>query len=526
VRSRLVELRRARRVALGALAVGVGAAFAPVFAQDATLELRGPTETLVDVPPPLAPPAPPSPSSPPALPALPDAASPPPVIAPPVDGRDNANAKPRPKSTKADGAKLPALKPYPGAQRLGLRGGPPDPQATTPAPTVAAQPPPQRRKPAPDDKPFDPVGVAVGDLKLTPYVEEDGGWASNPGQTAGPHRGSAFETTEAGVSMQSDWSRSDLHGQLKGAYTDYFDDPNDDSPTSSGTLDGRYDASRDLSFDAEGRFNLSEQTLTSLGLGSATGSTKLALVSTYGATLGGAQKFGDLTLALHATLDRTTYANAGTEDLASDDSNDWGLRGRVSYRLSEAVSPFVELGVDARRYDSDLDYTGYDRNSDGWQAVAGATLAFTRQLTGEASFGYGARTYTDPRLENFGGPLVDASLVWSATPLTTVTAKAQTTLGDAVVAGASGVKSQTVSLDVAHELTRALTLGATASWAGEDYIGIAQRDSTTTYGLRAEYHVSRELVLKASVSRQLYDSNLPNSNYVADVFMLGLKLQR
>jgi hypothetical protein len=38
--------------------------------------------------------------------------------------------------------------------------------------------------------------------------------------------------------------------------------------------------------------------------------------------------------------------------------------------------------------------------------------------------------------------------------------------------------------------------------------------------------VSRELVLKASASRQIYDSNAANSNYVADVFMLGLKLQR
>ena len=69
-------------------------------------------------------------------------------------------------------------------------------------------------------------------------------------------------------------------------------------------------------------------------------------------------------------------------------------------------------------------------------------------------------------------------------------------------------------------------LGATASWSGETYIGVTQRDSTTTYGLRAEYHVSRELTLKASASRQIYDSNVANSNYIADVFMLGLKLQR
>jgi hypothetical protein len=515
VRSRLVELRRARWVALGALAVGLGGAFAPVFGQEAQLGLRGASEMVADAAPPLTQSAPLQ---------TPDVATTAPAIAPPVDGAANANAKTKP--AKLDRTKLPALKPYPGAQRLGLRGGPADPQAKTPAPTVAAQPIPQRRKVAADDKPFDPVGVRIGDLKLKPYVEEDGGWASNPGLTAGPHRSSAFETTEAGVALQSDWSRSDLHGQLKGAYTDYFDDSTANSPTASGTLVGRYDASRDLSFDAEGRFDISQQTLASLGLGPGTGTTSHPLVATYGATLGGAQKFGDLTLALHATLDRTTYASAGTTDLASDDFNDWGLRGRVSYRLSEAISPFVELGVDTRRYDSAVDYNGYDRNSDGWQAVAGATLAFTRQLTGEASFGYGARAYVDPRLQNFGGPVIDASLIWSATPLTTVTAKAQTTLGDSVAAGASGALSRTYSLDVAHDLTRAFTLGATASWTGETYIGLTQRDSTTTYGLRAEYHVSRELTLKASASRAIYDSNAPNANYVADVFMLGLKLQR
>ena len=515
MRSRLVELRRARWVALGALVVGLGGASAPASGQEAQLGLRGATEMVADAAPPLAQSAPLQ---------TPDAATAAPAIASPVDGAAGADAGTKP--AKVDRTKLPALKPYPGAQRLGLRGGPADPQARTPAPTVAAPPIPQRRKAAADDKPFDPVGVRVGDLKLTPYVEEDGGWASNPGLTAGPRRGSAFETTEAGVGLQSDWSRSDLHGQLKGAYTDYFDDPSANSPTASGTLDGRYDASRDLSFDAEGRFAISEQTLTSLGLGSGTGTTSRPMVSTYGATLGGAQKFGDLTLALHATIDRTAYESTATTDLASDTFNDWGLRGRVSYRLTEAVSPFVELGVDARRYDSKIDYSGYDRNSDGWQAVAGATLAFTRQLTGEASFGYGARAYVDPRLQNFGGPLIDASLIWSATPLTTVTAKAQTTLGDAVGAGASGVKTQTFSLDVAHALTRAFTLGGTASWSGENYVGVAQRDSTTTFGLRAEYHVSRELVLKASASRQFYESNSANSNYVADVFMLGLKLQR
>jgi hypothetical protein len=511
--SRFVELRRARSVApdalVLALALALGAAATPAVAQQA-LGLRGGAETLADSVPPLVPPTP--------APAL-DAVQP--VIVPPVAPDDQAKPKAKPGAKK-----LPALKPYPGAQRLGLRGGPADPDIAPPAPSVAALPTPPKRKPPVDDKPFDPIGVKIGDLKLNPYVEEDGGWASNPNSVAGPHAGSAFETTEAGLALQSDWSRSDLHGLLKGAYTDYFADPGANTPTGAGTLDGRLDVSRDLSFDAEGRFNIAEQTLSSLGLSPGTGTTEHPLVSTFGATLGGAEKFGDLTLALHTTWDRTVYQSITGVDLASDDFNDWGLRGRVSYRLTEAISPFVELDADARRYDASLDYTGYNRNSTGWQGLAGATLAFTRQLTGEASFGYGARSYADPRLPNFGGPLVDASLIWSVTPLTTLTAKAQTTLGDAVVAGASGAMTRTYSLDVAHELTRAVTLGATASWAGDDYVGVAQRDSNTNLALRAEYHISRDLVLKASAARQLYVSNVANSNYVADVFMLGLRLQR
>ena len=462
------------------------------------------------------------PSSAPAPDAIPS------VIAPPVAPDDQTKAKAKPAKTagKPPDKKLPPLKPYASAQRLGLRGGPADNNIAPPAPSVAALPTPARRKPTPDDKPFDPVGVRIGDLKLTPYVEEDGGWASNPGSVVGQHQGSAFETTEVGLGLQSDWSRSDLHGLLKGSYTDYFAEPADNTPTASGTLDGRLDVSRDLSFDAEGRFNIAEQTLSSLGLTPGSGTTEHPLVATFGATLGGAQKFGDLTLALHGTLDRTNYESITGVDLASDDFSDWGLRGRVSYRLTEAVSPFVELDADARRYDAAIDYTGYDRNSDGWQGLVGATLAFTKLMTGEASVGYGARAYADPRLPNFGAPVFDASLIWSTTPLTTITAKAQTTLGDAVVAGASGAVTRTYSLDIAHELTRAVTLGATASWTGDDYVGVTQRDSNMNLALRAEYHISRDLVLKASATRQLYVSNVPDSNYVADVFMLGLRLQR
>lgn len=441
---------------------------------------------------------------------------------------------------KKDASRLPALQPYRGAQRLGLRGGPVDIDPTKaspsggapPGPTIAALPaaPPLRKIPL-EDKPYDPLGVRIGDLNLKPYIEEDGGWASNPALVAGPPKGSAFETTEAGVALQSDWSRSDVHGELKAGYTDYFEEPVLSAPYGSGPLDGRYDISKELSFDGEGRFNVAPESQSSLGLGSnSAGSiSPPTTVATYGATLGGAQKFGDLTLGLHGTFDRTAYQGVvlpGAGNLALDDNNDGGLLARASYRLSEAVSPFLELGVDRRIYDSGTDASGYEQDSNGETVRVGATLAFSKMLSGEASVGYGAREYQDPRLPNARAPLFNASLVWSATPLTTVTLKAQSAIADAILAGASADVTHNYTIEVSHALTRQVTLGASASYATDRYIGASLTDSTTTLALVTVYHLSRDLVLKASASRQQYESNTPNSNYVDDVFLLGGRVQR
>ncbi len=461
-------------------------------------------------------------------------------IDPPLDASQDleiapkSNQKASKPKTKPISAGLPALQPYKGAQRLGQKGGPPAlRESLTPAPGVATIPPaPERRRIKPDDKPFDPVGVRIGDLKLTPYVEESVGYSSNPGLVSGSMKGSLFETTEAGLGLQSDWSRNDLRGDFKGGYTDYFAAPNYNAPFGSGTLDGRYDVSRDLAFDAEGRFNVMEEPVTALGVTPASGAFNAnTTVATYGATLGASQKFGDLTLGLHGAYDRTAYSDVAlvggvASQLSSDDHNDWGIKARATYRLTAAFSPFLEFGFDTRRYDSTTDAFGYARNSDGGAARLGAKLDYSQKLTGELSVGYGERAYQDARLPRAAAPLIDASLIWSATPLTTVTVKAQSALADSVLPGASADVTRNYTIDVSHALTRAVTLGVAGGYATDHYIGVALDDHSTTIGLKGEYHLSREVVLKASATRQQLVSNGPGLSYVANVFMLGLRLQR
>ena len=147
-------------------------------------------------------------------------------------------------------------------------------------------------------------------------------------------------------------------------------------------------------------------------------------------------------------------------------------------------------------------------------------------MTGEASLGYGERQYQDARLPDLRAPLIDASLIWSATPLTTSPLKTSTTLADTTNAGDSGAVSRSYTIDVSHALLRNLTLGANAGFATDVYAGAPLHDSTTSFGLHADYNVTRDIVLRASATHSQFVSTAPDSNYVANVFMLGLRLQR
>lgn len=432
-------------------------------------------------------------------------------------------------------AGTPALRPKPDAQRAGLPGGPPAAEAAPPPlqPVAEGSPIPARRKPAVDDKPFDPVGVEFGDLRLLPFIEEDAGYASNPALLPSPVKGSAYESTQAGLSLQSEWARNELRGSLTGGYADYFTAPQADAPNASGAVDGRLDVTRDLAVDAEGRFSVVAQTpgAVTLPSGEALSERQRPLFETFGTTLGATQKFGDLALSLHGTFDRTNYQNAeladgGIENLDTDDFDAWGLHARAAYQISPIVTPFVEAVFDTRRYDSAVDYSGYARTSSGALGRVGATLALTGQLTGEASLGYGERQYQDARLPDLRAPLIDASLIWSATPLTTVTLKTATNLVDTTNAGDSGAVSRSYTIDVSHALRRNLTLGATAGYLTDVYAGDPLHDSTINWGVHADYDVTRDIVLRASATHVQFSSSALNSSYIANVFMLGLRLQR
>ena len=425
---------------------------------------------------------------------------------------------------------LPALTAYPTA--ASARAARRTPAVTpAPGPTVATIPTlPQKARPRTDDNPYAPVGIGVGSLRLIPFVDVQTGYDSNPNRSNAPPKGSQSLRGEIGATWNSEWSIHQFTGDLRAGYTKYVSDPLANRPDAQGKINLRVDATRDAAFDFELRGQLDTQRPGSANF-TPTSVRSRPIVASVGATGGGTQKLGNLELGLHGTLDRTIYEDAtlnnGTKLLLSDNSyNTYGLRGRAGYQLTPGVTPFVEAGADIRRRDVVIDSSGFARDSAGAFARAGSTFELNRQLTGEVSAGYAQRKYADARLPTLGGATFDASLVWLASPLTTVTLKGTTNFNETTVANASGAVGRAVSLDVSHTLLRNLTVGAIGTVGVNEYKGINLREDTISGGLRAEYKFNRSLAVRGSFTHERLKSTNPGSDYTANVFLLGLRFQR
>lgn len=428
--------------------------------------------------------------------------------------------------------RLPALQPYrvpaqPNAAAIDTI----DPTTVTPVvgPTVAALPiAPLPRRARPDPTPFAPLGFPLGGLRLLPFAEQSLGFDSNPDQVAVGVRPSGFSRTEGGFDLLSFWSANELRSTMHGAYTDFFTDPAANRPDAAGVVDYRHDVSRDLALDAEGRFALSTQRPGSPELN--VNVRDRPLVSSIGASLGGSDTLGRLTLALHGTFDRTTYDNGVLSDgtvVRLDDQtfNAYGAIGRVSYELTPGLVPFVELKGDTRVHDRSVDAAGFARDSDGVSARLGSSFEMTRLITGEVSAGYGDRSYQDRRLPDLKGPLVDASLIYAVTPLTTLTLQAATSFDETTVPGSPGAEDRSVSLQVSHALLRNLTLTALVSYLNTDYRGAHITENAISETLKASYALGRSFVIEASYNHEDLLSSVPLSSFSQDVFLAGLRIQ-
>ncbi len=433
------------------------------------------------------------------------------------------------KSTRVTPARGVADLPPAGERPVGpLAPGTPSP-AVKPGPPLPPLAPPSRRRPRLEDlQAFDPLGVRVGTMTLRPAIEVSGGYDTNPNRIPNPGGGSSLLKTDLGLLADSDWERHALSAVLRGTRYRYFDTPAADRPEVDGALRLRLDALRDTTVDLEtiGRLTTQQPGIEQPFVGSSRGQ-----ILEGGLAAGVTQRFGDASLGLRGAVGRQVYeaiplGNGQSLSQSDRDLNSYGVTLRAGYEVSPGIKPFAELTGDRRIYDQAIDAGGFRRSSSGQAVRAGTTLEITRLIVGEASVGYGQREYDDPRLEPIDGFLANASLIWTPTALTTVAFKAGTELSETTVSGASGAIVHSAGIEVTHALRRYLSLSALLDGSQTLYQGVPITEDRLTAGLRLDWKLNRSVVVRASVTHEQLDSSLPGADYTANVYLLGLRLQR
>ncbi|MGA7807708.1 outer membrane beta-barrel protein, partial [Bradyrhizobium sp.] len=404
--------------------------------------------------------------------------------------------------------------------------------------TVDGQPP--RRRLKPDDDPFGAVGDYAGSFLVKSAVELYGGYDTNPGRLP-EQRGLPLYVVAPEFLAVSDWDRHALVADLRGSFTGYggtlpprVDGLVSPAPTNvarpdfTGHVDGRLDVTEDTDLTAQLRLRVATDNPGSPNIQS--GLASYPVYTTFGGTFGFDQRFNRLQISGGATVDRTSYQDSTLTDgsLSSNDDrnfNQYGGVGRVSYELTPAVKPFVEVESDTRVHDEQFDRDGYERDSNGGYAKAGTSFEFTRLLTGELSMGYATRNYIDPRLDRLQGLLTSASLVWTATPLTTAKFYSDTQIAETTLPGSSGVLVHTYTVEADHDFRRWLTGIGKFTYGTLDYQGIGRDDRTYTVEGDLIYKLTRSLWIKGTLRHDVLDSNVPLSSSASTVVMLGVRLQ-
>lgn len=399
------------------------------------------------------------------------------------------------------------------------------------APPYVTSPSRARPKPKPkldDTDPYEPLGIRVGSFVLRPAIEFTGGYDSNPPRSSVPE-GSAFYVVAPELQAKSDWERHEFRANLRGNYTGYNALPSLSRPFFESVLDGRIDWTSQTRVELQNRFRVSTDTP-----GSPTFQADVAkptIFTNLGGSAGLFHRFNRLEVGGKVSVDSTRYqdselADGSTGSNADRDFSVYGLELRGSYEMTPGIKPFVALETDRRVYDLSTDSSGIQRDSKGFTPRIGTSFELSRLLTGNISIGYLTRTYEDPQLRELHGPIADAALTWSATALTKATLTARSSAYESTDPQVSGVLARDLGIQVDHSFRDWLIGSLKLGYGLDDYVGSSRVDNRLSGSAALTYKMNREMWLKGELRREQRSSNVPDQDYAANIFMLGLRLQR
>ncbi len=386
-----------------------------------------------------------------------------------------------------------------------------------------------RRPDAPETDPWAPLGVRVSSFLIFPelgigVVASDNILAS-PNRPLSDH---AFEINPR-VRFQSTWSRHSLSGEAQTRDSWYKNFPSENEDSYDAILRGRIDVLRSTNLELETSASKFQESRGSIDFPDA--AAEPGDIMTERAAAAFNHTFNRLKGTLRGAISEIDYSDAVEADdvpVNNDDrdyrQNELGLR--VSYEFNPGMIAFTDVERNNRRFRLALDDDGFNRDSDGWEAVAGLRFDFSTIVTGELSLGYALQNPKDAAFVDVEGAIINAAIFWRPTALTTLRFEARSAIEQTTTLDSAGALTRAYLIGIEHALRRNIILGGFIGFAESDYAGSDLVEERLTGGLTIEYRLNRSVAIEGSWQHISYDAGAVNSEYRENEFRLGMRFRR
>ncbi len=387
---------------------------------------------------------------------------------------------------------------------------------------------PRRPPPPPDQDAFEPTGVRVGSFLLRPSIDVVRGYDSDPARVLGG-TGSAFTVVAPELQGRSLWSRDELAFSLRGSYTAYDQASSLNRPLVDAKVAHRIDMSRDTQFNLDSRFFLSTDYPGSPNLPADL--AKLPIYMTFGLGAGVTQRFNRLELMASGIAESTWYQDSELTDGSTSSNRDrdyrqFGGQLRASYELMPGVRPFVEIGGDIRRHELPVDRNGEQRDFERDHAQARLELPAEQQAHRRVRGRLPRAALSGPDACRHPRARVRRIAQVGRNRLDHGHARGHFARGGIGAGRRLGrAPTRRRPADRPH-LPRWLIGTLKFGYGNDQYVGLGRIDNRTSLGAAITYKLNREFWLKGEYRRESLRSNAPDVNYDANIFLVGLKLQR
>lgn len=377
---------------------------------------------------------------------------------------------------------------------------------------------------------FDAVGVPFGAYRAFPVLELGAVHNSNVFATEAAEESDTSYSLDTSVNLVSDWGRHALDFNL-GSSSLFYSDLDDQNVTN---LTAGADAQLDI---VRGAF-LTGSVQYLDGAEALAQSPTVGLVepidyNTLSAELGAVVEGVRTRLTTRVGLSESDYDDGvlfdgSAQDQDFRDTTTIDASARVDLAVTADTAVYVEAGFNTRDADLDPPQVFANRDSDGYEILAGAAFDITNLVRGDVGVGFFSQSFDQAGVAEVEELAVRGLVEWFPSPLFTVALEAERGVGDAGLGGAAGSIVSEFGVSADYEVLVNAILNGGISYREDDYQGFDRTDSVWAVNLGGEYLINRAAAIYAgySYADQSSDGTGPGREYEQSIFRVGLRLQR